>query len=375
MLRSSARFAASALAVVLFTLLAPQASRPGRRAAGFAAADAPRAGHARLGAVHGPVPDPQFVTLDERERLVRLDLDGFALRGDMGGPALPVRILTVAVPPLGEVRVNAVASDLVTQADVTLSPQPVGEHSEIPARNLSRYGVAGSATPVAARLIDVSWMRNQRIARIAIEPASYEPAASPTVARRRVDVDVQVQPMGALGEPIEPNDPFEGVYRQSLVNYEQGKAWRRTDTRTLATAARRMGITPQSAQAVSVPTTSRFAGHTWVKFAVQEAGFYTVDFSSVRSLALFSEPGEVSFDQLRVVTLPGYPIIPQDSYCDTCDYQQVAIGTFDTSDPARRPAPRPTASSRGTTTTSISSHRDRTASRTTSTRRSRTRCT
>lgn len=337
MLRSSARFAASALAVVLFTLLAPQAFAAAVDAIppASAAADV-RLAPATPGSVRFtvPVPEPQFVTLDERERLVRMDLAGYALRGDGGGPALPVRILTVAVPPLGDVRVNAVASELVTQADVTLSPQPVGEHSEIPARNLSRYGVAGSATPVAARLIDVTWVRNQRIAYIEISPAAYEPAARRLTVARRVDVDVQVQPMGALGAPVEPNDPFEGVYRQSLVNYEQGKAWRRTDTRTLAAAARRMGLAPQSAQIVSVPTTSRFAEHTWVKLAVQEAGFYTVDFSSVRGLALFTESGEVAFDQLRVVTLPGYPIIPQDSFCDTCDYQQVAIGTFDTSNPA-----------------------------------------
>nr|MBP8137258.1 hypothetical protein [Candidatus Eisenbacteria bacterium] len=180
MLRSSARFAASALAVVLFTLLAPQAFAAAVDVVppASAAADV-RLAPATPGSVRFtvPVPDPQFVTLDERERLVRLDLAGYSLRGDMGGPALPVRILTVAVPPLGDVRVNAVASELVSQADVTLSPQPVGEHSEIPARNLSRYGVAGSATPVAARLIDVTWVRNQRIAYIEISPAAYEPAA------------------------------------------------------------------------------------------------------------------------------------------------------------------------------------------------------
>ncbi|MBI5169605.1 MAG: hypothetical protein HZA61_08970 [Candidatus Eisenbacteria bacterium] len=342
MVRSSARFASSALAVAFLSLFAAPLvaapvtdSAPAPVPARTAAADV-RLAPATPGSVRFtvPVPEPAFVTLDPREKLVRMDLPGYALRGEGGGPALPVRILTVAVPPLGDVRVNAVASDLATQEDLTLSPQPVGENAAIPARNLARYGVAGSATPVAARLLDVTWVRNQRIAYIEISPAAYEPAARRLTLARRVDVDVQVQPMGALGAPVEPDDPFEPVYRQSLVNYEQGKAWRRTDTRTLAAAARRMGLTPQAAQIVTVPTTSRFAGHTWIKFAVQEAGFYTVDFSSLRGLALFADGSEVNFDRLRLVTLPGYPIIPQDSFCDTCDYRQVAIGTFDTSNPA-----------------------------------------
>ncbi|MFN8587952.1 MAG: C25 family cysteine peptidase [Candidatus Eisenbacteria bacterium] len=202
-------------------------------------------------------------------------------------------------------------------------------------RNLALYGVAGDATPPAARLVGVSWVRNQRIATIEILPGAYEPASRRLTMARRVDVDVQVQPMGSLGAPAEPDDPFEGVYRQSLVNYEQGRQWRHPGAQALAAAAKRMNLAPASAEAATPPTTSVFAGHQWIKIAVEHAGFYAVDYSSLRSLSLFADQtSPVAFDQLRVVTLPGYPIIPADNFCDSCDYQQVAIGTFDADAPA-----------------------------------------
>ncbi|MCC6651038.1 MAG: hypothetical protein IT348_07815 [Candidatus Eisenbacteria bacterium] len=333
MLRSIARFAGLALAAALLVSAVPRAHAAGVPSA---AADI-RLAPASPGAVRFtvPVPEPAFTTLDARENIVRLDLAGYQLRGEYGGPALPVRIVTVAVPPLGDVRVNAIATELAATADVTLSPQPVGENSEAPARNLERYGVAGSAVPQAARLLDVSWVRNQRVARIEILPAAYEPAARRLTLARRVDVDVQVQVMGSLGAPAEPSDPFEVVYEQSLLNYEQGKQWRRPSTRALAEGARRMGIPTAAAGLALPPATSRFAGHLWVRIAVEQSGFYSVDFSSVRNLAAFSEAADtVSFDRLRLFCLPGYPVIPQDDFCDSCDYQQVAIGTFDTSNPA-----------------------------------------
>lgn len=74
---------------------------------------------------------------------MRLDLAGYQLRGEYGGPALPVRIVTVAVPPLGDVRVNAIATELAATADVTLSPQPVGGTRRRPRATWSATGVAG----------------------------------------------------------------------------------------------------------------------------------------------------------------------------------------------------------------------------------------
>ncbi len=279
-----------------------------------------------------PVPEARLTEIDQAQRLQLLDLEGFLASPEPGAPGLPVRIVTVAVPPLGEVRVRAAASGMQVREDVLLAPGATGALSPGPgvARRAEAYGAAGSGAPAGARLVRLDWLRNQRVARIAIEPVAYEPAARRLTVASRVDVEVQVQPVADLGPPAEPDDPFEDTYRAALVNYEQGRLWRRPRTEAFAAAARRLGAEPARVTAALVETTSVFAQHSWVKIAVTEAGFYAVDFSSVRQLGLFDNTG-VPFDSLRLFTLPGYPQLPEGSYCDTCDLREVAIGTVDAS--------------------------------------------
>lgn len=281
-----------------------------------------------------PVPEARLTEIDQSQRLQLLQLDGFLVQGEPGAPGLPVRVVTVAVPPLGEVRVRAAASEARVHDDVLLAPGATGAQATGPgvARRAEAYGAAGSGTPVGARLLRIDWLRNQRVARIAIEPAAYEPAARRLTVASRVDVEVQVQPPGSLGPPAEPDDPFEDTYRATLVNYEQGRGWRRPRTDAFVAAARRLGAEPAHVTAALLDTTSVFAQHAWVKIAVGEAGFYAVDFSSVRQLGLFDNTG-VPFDSLRLFTLPGYPLLPEGSYCDTCDMREVAIGVVDASPP------------------------------------------
>jgi hypothetical protein len=175
-------------------------------------------------------------------------------------------------------------------------------------------------------------VRNQRIARISIEPAAYEPSARRFSSARRVDVEVRVQPTGALGPPAEPDDPFEPIYRSTLVNYEQGLVWRRPATDALVSAARRMGLRATAVSAAQIETTSVYAQHSWVKISVTKPGLYSVNYSSVRKLQLFQDAA-VPFDSLRLFTLPGFPQLPEENYCDSCDMKEVAIGTYDTSSP------------------------------------------
>lgn len=304
-------------------------------ASAAAAPDGVRLAPATPGAVRFtiPIPTAQLTEIDQAEHRVRLDLDGFLVTGVPGAPGLPSRVVNVAVPPLGDVRVRGVASDLDVREGVLLEPEAPrgGDTNPASLRRLAAYGAPGSGTPVGARLLGVTWVRNQRVARVAIEPAAYEPAARRFTVARRVDVEVQVQPAGGLGAPLESDDPFEPVYRSTLVNYEQGRAWRRPDLRSPAAAANQQALRATMAEA-SVETTSVFAQHAWVKIAVTRPGMYAVSYSSVRKLELFQD-GAFDFDSLRLFTLPGLTRLPEDNYCDTCDMKEVAIGTVDVSAP------------------------------------------
>ena len=142
------------------------ASRPSPRAACFAlaaavlaraAAATPGTEGVRLapgtpGAVRFSVlvPPPQLARVDLEQTLDRLDLTGYTAGGDPGTPGIPSRTLLVAVPPLGEVRLSAVASEPSVHDGVTLAPLPgldADGHAVAVARKLAAYGAAGSSTP------------------------------------------------------------------------------------------------------------------------------------------------------------------------------------------------------------------------------------
>lgn len=276
------------------------------------------------------VPEPVLTRTDHDQKYDELSLKGYGAMARPGTPAVPTRVVLVAVPPIGDVRLTAAASELRVLDGITLQPAPTldeeGKVVRMP-RDLAAYGAAGSPTPAAARLLDVTWMRNQRIARVELAPVAYEPSARRLSVAARLDVELAVTPVGSLGPVAEPLDGFETVYRHSLINYEQGRAWRRPATSALLAAAKRTGMSLEALQVAPSPadTSSIFTGRTWIKISVQKTGFYAVNFSRLRGLSLF-DATPAPLDSLRLFTWPGVTVLPENSYCDSCKYREVAIG-------------------------------------------------
>jgi hypothetical protein len=272
--------------------------------------------------------------------LSEVRLDGFGLDASPGDPALPSRILLVAVPPAGEVRVRATATGEEIHDGIVLAPIPPmprpGEEGA-PRLDLSRdaYASARSCAPERARIVGVSWMRNQRVASVAILPADFVPARHRLTTWRRIDVEVTVAPYQGGGRLAEAVDPFEDVYRQVLVNYEQGRAWRRpaVDPSRGRMPLDRAGPAGLAGLTVpAVPETSVYVGRTWIKIAIPRTGFYKVNFGQLRNLPLFTSlvhPDSVQLGQLRLFTWPGVPVLPEANYCDTCEFREVAIQFVD----------------------------------------------
>jgi len=261
---------------------------------------------------------------------VLLELDGYERTGEPGTPALPVRVITVAVPPVGEVQVRAHAAEGVTREEVLLAPMPRlegtrGAEVEREARLPGAYASHAGADAPPARLLGVGWLRNQRVARVAISPAAYDAGARRLTLASSIDVTVEVSGASLEGEPAESDDPFEPVYQGALVNYEQGKAWRRTPP-SGGRARPGSSLNPFQVRSVTaVPETTLFAGRLWVKLAVTQTGFYRVFFSQVRNTVLFNGATSTPADSLRLFTWPGLPVLPEKTYCDSCDYREVAI--------------------------------------------------
>jgi hypothetical protein len=288
------------------------------------------------------VPPPRLEAVGEGSAFVRLTVDGYESLAPAGRPALPQQVVSVAVPRTGQVHVAAVGSEREVHDDLRLALTPdlprgsdlsesqAEARTEALARPGGPPGMSAGASGIRARLLGVGWMRNQRVARIAIAPADYDPAQRRLVLDRRIEVEVTVSGTDAAGTDgtarvAEDPDPFETVYRGALVNYEQGRAWRRIAAgRRRPPTLSRAGAAPKRSAAL-VPDTSVYAGRDWIKIAVDSAGFYRVGFDELRTLPLFNNNTTVRLDSLRLFTWPGFPVLPENSYCDSCDYREVAM--------------------------------------------------
>jgi hypothetical protein len=291
------------------------------------------------------VPEPLLAPVAEGSRVSRLSLEGYEAVASEGHPLLPERVVTVAVPATGEVSVTAAGMAAEITDEVRLARQPLtpqdprldadeararaqaeadarAEAGDLPRRPL------GPVAGVRARVIEVGWMRNQRVARIGITPADYDVAGRRLTLAHRVEVAVAVTPSSIApgGRPAEDPDPFELHYRETLVNYEQGRAWRRQAGDLVGGLGRSPGL---MRSAGVVPAASVYAGREWVKLAIDSTGFYKVRFAELRNLSLFGGRTTTPIDSLRLYTWPGVPVLPEKSYCDSCDFREVAFGVVE----------------------------------------------
>jgi hypothetical protein len=272
-----------------------------------------------------PAVELQTITADGSPgSAVRVQIAGYE-PARVGGVPLPERIVVIAVPPAGDVHVHAIGAAPTTQDGVA-----IGEISKP-----DRAGVGATGIPEAARLLGIGWMRNQRVARVAIRPASFDARTHRLTTYGHVDVTLDVAAGLDLGTAAEARDPFEAVYHDVLLNYEQGRHWRRP-------AAVR-GVTPPGAgldrlrkfAIATAPETSVFAGRLWVKLTVTQPGLYKVSFAQLRNTALFTQNGDSrdtlnALDSLRLFTWPGAPVLPEQDFCDSCGYSEVAMQFVDT---------------------------------------------
>lgn len=271
------------------------------------------------------VPAPAWNPVSDDPGALRVEIPGYGIDGRRGSAALPVRIVQVAVPPTGEVRVQSFVRTASTRDGVRLAPVPAVVGDEAGAEEHTPNVEASAGIAAGARLVSVSWLRNQRVASIAVRPVTYDPADRRVSVASRIEVDVSFPAAGGSGaSPAEVRDPFESLYRDLLVNYEAGRSWRRTSGMGAPVRATRAARTAAPAGV--------FPGRDWVKLAVDHAGFYRVEFGQIRNSRLFSGDTTVALDSLRLFHWPGIPVLPETTYCDSCGYREVAIGFSENGD-------------------------------------------
>ncbi len=275
------------------------------------------------------VPPPLLIPIGSGRH--RVDLEGYDLDGSPGGEASLVRTVLVAVPPTGEVAVRGQVS--AWREPLAIDMAPVPDAIERGAAFEERYGAAPRRAAAApnVRLRGVSWLRDQRVAHVEIAPMRSSVGAVEVAQRIEVEVEFRAPRFGATGAPVQRPDRFESLYADVLVNYEQGRGWRRARDAKADPSSARSGESAMGGAGGGIDTTNIFAGRTWARIAIPQTGFYRITFGQLRNLEVFGGATNTPLDSLRLFTWPGLPVLPENDYCDACGYQEVAIGVVDRS--------------------------------------------
>jgi hypothetical protein len=258
-------------------------------------ASAPSRGSVPLDLV---APPPQLRASDHGS--VEPAMEGFGTISRPGEPALPVKILLVAIPAgaTPELILHHTVTRELRHLDVAPVPR---EHlrdrrgadqgiDESERRNITReyrrderiFSRDGLFPEAPVRLGGIGYLRDQRYVEVLYSPLQVNPARQTGRYYPRIEAEVVFDiPEGSLlSGPFRPDPYFESTYAAGLVNYEQGKLFRATapapapsDTRPLRSeAAAAAGITPE-------------ANGTRYKLLVSHAGVHRVDYTTLLAQA------------------------------------------------------------------------------------------
>ncbi len=187
--------------------------------------------------------DPAGVIADANCQ--ELSAPGYSVAAAPGAPALPVKGALVGIPGLGEPRLEilqAVSETLPGKYHLCAVSDAVSErHANGLAafagyryfEDAALYGRDAFTGGPAALLNPPAMIRSQRVAQVSFRPFAYNPVSGEVRIYRRLRVRLawpasSLPPSADAGEGrliLEPQ-PFEDSLRQTLLNYDQARAWR-----------------------------------------------------------------------------------------------------------------------------------------------------
>lgn len=205
---------------------------------------------------------------------------------EAGKASLPMVVASLGVPANGEFTLEILevqAEPISGKFYIEPSGSYVAGEGELSAGTLkyipdSAFYSSGESYPANhAELGEDYWMRDQRILPVRIFPFQYTPNEGKITALRSITVRINFSAMNVTkssGVPSgssspEKNDPFDEIFRENLINYDQSKSYR--------------------SQAIDSFDTSKFAAseavqstHPRYKIAITEDGIYRLTYEALQ---------------------------------------------------------------------------------------------
>ena len=186
-------------------------------------------------ALDAPQPALRTVMVDGRP-YTAIEMAG-ALPDTRNGEAqTPVIGALLAVPPAGTVTLEVISLEAVPLsigAPLLMQPAPTPAPGEVDFLPPPINGTPSVQAQPVAELVDTTWWRSQRVARVRLRPVRQEGEA--LLFHRRIVVRVRFTPGGSPTDAASADHAaaapahegaFEPFLRAALLNYDQGLAWR-----------------------------------------------------------------------------------------------------------------------------------------------------
>jgi len=240
-------------------------------------------------------PEPRF---DEVETpfgtFRRIRMDGHAVAGYLGEPALPERGAGLAIPEGAEPSISF--EILESSDDIGLRPLPVGQGPERAGSLLERNGTAAfnPAAYASAAIADggpitfaeIGRLRHHRVGQVGVRPMTYHPGDGrlTLIRRARIRVDFRMPSRGAAGSmdtglPVGTERAWEDTYRNAFLNYESAKSFRTRPVPGLDTSRRDDGSL-EAADFASAASPALDGNPEWRLF-VGRSGLYYASFADL----------------------------------------------------------------------------------------------
>jgi hypothetical protein len=310
-------------------------------------------------ALHLSSPRPQFtpVVSSAGEPLgMRASLRGFGSTSRPGEPAVPLKVILVAIPEGIEPELHILSAPFDQVNDLDLAPAPRLRVDDRAARDTwgaatghrpsGGNGIRRDYRPESAvyaraeylpagplRLGSVGFLRHQRFVEVIFTPLLYNPALR--LGRHFPDVRAEIryaikdgQPAAA---PFSPEPLFESTYEAGLLNYEQGKMFRVAQAPLAATTWAGVPSTELAASGQASTASTFVPGVPRYKILVSRAAVYRLDqaYLAAQAPALVGDP---SFNDPRTWVLEAEGTEVPMSIRNAAGGSGEADGTFDAGD-------------------------------------------
>jgi hypothetical protein len=229
------------------------------------------------------------------------------LSNETGKPQLPLKIVILGIPLDGSVKVNILNSSYNDISGLNIPPVPVfqGDGDELNFhlvynKDENIYSRSDFFPSEIVSIEDPIFIRNQRVVRLKISPIQFNPIT--LTIRYYASITLKIDFIGKeLSAPLEiKEDPFEKIYQNSLLNYQEAKAWRKK-------RAERILAKPQAVNPFSF-------SDEWYKIVVKDEGIYQIDKNDLEAAGI--DIGKINPKKIRIFSgggkeVPLNPLTPR----------------------------------------------------------------